>query len=228
MRVFISYRRSDDRHLAGRLQDRLADAFGDDNVFYDVDSIPVGADFREVIRSTLQTVDVVLALVGPGWSSERLTQPNDVVRLELAMAFDLAKPVIPVLVDDAAMPAPSSLPPELERLAHLHAAPLRPDPGFHPDTQRLIDAITSLAESARPRDPLRESAPRTGLLRSHEPEDLPATRSAAGQSRSWTFGQRTEGRRLSLAFSPVGTLLTSAGDARPGRTGAVRLWELEG
>ncbi len=40
MRVFLSYRRADDLFLAGRLRDRLAEDFGEENVFFDVDSIP--------------------------------------------------------------------------------------------------------------------------------------------------------------------------------------------
>ena len=48
MRVFLSYRRNDDRHLAGRLRDVLATEFGAGNVFLDVDSIGGGKDFRVV------------------------------------------------------------------------------------------------------------------------------------------------------------------------------------
>ena len=41
-RVFVSYRREDTSHLAGRLSDRLAERLGSDNVFMDVDSIDPG------------------------------------------------------------------------------------------------------------------------------------------------------------------------------------------
>jgi hypothetical protein len=43
--VFISYRRQESSGLAGRLYDRLADRFGDDQVFMDVDTIALGVDF---------------------------------------------------------------------------------------------------------------------------------------------------------------------------------------
>jgi len=36
--IFISYRRHDSSHLAGRLYDRLADRFGEGQVFIDVDA----------------------------------------------------------------------------------------------------------------------------------------------------------------------------------------------
>ena len=50
--IFVSYRRADTNHVAGRLCDRLGYAFGKEHVFYDVDSIKVGTDFRAAIRSS--------------------------------------------------------------------------------------------------------------------------------------------------------------------------------
>ena len=49
----MSYRRADDHHFIGRLHDRLCGAFGDDMVFRDIDSIPAGTNFRNVILRTL-------------------------------------------------------------------------------------------------------------------------------------------------------------------------------
>lgn len=40
--IFVSYRRQESSHLAGRLYDRLASALGDENVFIDVDTIEPG------------------------------------------------------------------------------------------------------------------------------------------------------------------------------------------
>ena len=48
-KIFLSYRRDDTQHVAGRLYDRLADHFGQENIFMDVDSIEPGLDFIEVI-----------------------------------------------------------------------------------------------------------------------------------------------------------------------------------
>jgi hypothetical protein len=39
-RIFISYRREDSEHIAGRLYDRLHAHFGRDNVFMDIDRRP--------------------------------------------------------------------------------------------------------------------------------------------------------------------------------------------
>ena len=65
VRVFMSYRRADDRHFIGRLHDRLCVAFGEEKVFRDIDSIPPGTNFRQVILRTLDEVDAVVAVIGP-------------------------------------------------------------------------------------------------------------------------------------------------------------------
>ena len=140
MRVFLSYRRTDDRHLAGRLRDVLAIEVGDDNVFFDVDSITAGQDFRVAIRDYIDGIDVMIALIGPRWDSSRLAVTTDPVRMELAEAFRRAKPVIPVLIEDTPMPSPGELPHELEQLSFLNALVVRPDPDFRGDAARVARA----------------------------------------------------------------------------------------
>jgi hypothetical protein len=43
--IFLSYRRQESMHVAGRLYDRLAGHFGTPRVFMDVDTIEPGVDF---------------------------------------------------------------------------------------------------------------------------------------------------------------------------------------
>ena len=45
-KVFLSYRRGDSADVTGRIDDRLVTSFGRENVFKDLDSIPLGMDFR--------------------------------------------------------------------------------------------------------------------------------------------------------------------------------------
>jgi hypothetical protein len=68
-RVFVSYRRADTPHVAGRLFDRLEARFGTGNVFMDVDSIEPGLDFAEAIGAC----DVLLALIGPTGSTRSMS-----------------------------------------------------------------------------------------------------------------------------------------------------------
>ena len=143
--VFISYRREDSRHQAGRLHDRLVAHFGSEQVFKDVDSIPLGLDFRQVLTEQVAGCDVFLAVIsdtwlsiaGKGWT-RRLDDPGDFVRIEVEAALDRKIPVIPVLVGSSSVPQSEELAESLRRLAFRNGLPVRPDPDFHNDVDRLI------------------------------------------------------------------------------------------
>jgi hypothetical protein len=62
--IFISYRREDSIAYSGRLYDRLTLEFGKGQVFMDIDSIDLGADFIEVIEQTFAACDAVLVVIG--------------------------------------------------------------------------------------------------------------------------------------------------------------------
>jgi TIR domain len=54
--------------MAGkRLHDRLAQAFGRNNLFMDVDHIPAGVDFVDYLHSQVAACDIFLAVIGPNW-----------------------------------------------------------------------------------------------------------------------------------------------------------------
>src|SRR5262245_32220300 len=101
--IFLSYRRQESSHLAGRLYDRLADRFGEDQVFMDVDTLEPGADFAEAIFRAVASCQVLLAIIGPAWLSSadgqgrrRLDEPDDIVRLEIEAALERGVRVIPI------------------------------------------------------------------------------------------------------------------------------------
>ena len=75
LRVFMSYRRTDDANFTGRFHDKLIGIFGDANVFRDIDSIPAGTRFEDVITARLADVDAVVALIGPTWAA-RIGSPS--------------------------------------------------------------------------------------------------------------------------------------------------------
>jgi TIR domain len=159
-RVFISYRRGETAYPAGWLFDRLAERFGDDQVFKDVDSIELGDDFVEVITAAVGACDVLLALIGDQWltmtgedGSPRIQDPDDFVRLEIEAALARNVRVIPVLVDGATMPHADELPPSIASLARRQALELSPS-RFHSDTDRLLEMLDkTLAEVHATRQP---------------------------------------------------------------------------
>jgi hypothetical protein len=65
--IFISYRRGEASYIAGRLYDQLADRFGDDRVFIDVDNVELGIDFAKAVTQAVSTSEVLLAVIGPHW-----------------------------------------------------------------------------------------------------------------------------------------------------------------
>lgn len=145
--IFISYRREDSAYPAGWLFDRLADHFGPDRVFKDIDSIQLGDDFPEKIRAAVGSCAVLLAVIGERWlivtgadGERRLDDPKDYVRLEIEAALARNVLVIPVLTNGTRMPRASQLPPSLQKLSDRHALELGPD-HFHSDTCRLVSAL---------------------------------------------------------------------------------------
>src|SRR5829696_494204 len=78
LRLFISYRRRPDSHLARLLKEELTDAFGDGAVFRDVDDITPGEAFPQSIQRAVDSCDVFIALITPGWieSSAKLRDPD--------------------------------------------------------------------------------------------------------------------------------------------------------
>ncbi len=148
-KIFLSYRRVD-QAFAGRIYDRLKERFGEDRIFKDVDNIPLGRDFRKVLANEVQACQVVVVAIGPDWlnlkdadGNRRLDTPRDFVRTEIELALERDIPVIPLLLENTAMPAESELPDSIKNLAYRQAARVRPDPDFDHDIGRLCAAIDS-------------------------------------------------------------------------------------
>jgi TIR domain len=146
-RIFLSYRREETDFPAGWLHDRLAAHFGRDQVFRDVDDIPLGANFPEVIAKAVASCDVLLALIGAQWvtitdeeGKRRLDDPNDFVRLEIEAALQRGVLVIPILVRGSKMPPARQLPASLADLVHRNALELSPT-SFEFDTGRLLKVL---------------------------------------------------------------------------------------
>ncbi|MGZ8758761.1 MAG: toll/interleukin-1 receptor domain-containing protein [Aeromicrobium sp.] len=145
--VFISYRRDETAYAAGWLYDRLADRFGADKIFKDIDSIDFGDDFVGVITAAVGSCDVLLALIGNEWVTitgedgrRRLDDPADFVRVEIEAALARDVRVIPVLVDGASMPHAEALPASLRTLVRRHALELSPSQ-YAFDTGRLLKVL---------------------------------------------------------------------------------------
>jgi hypothetical protein len=92
--------------------------------FHRFGSIPAGADYAHELLANVRAATVVLAIVGPRWlcpdpatNRGALDSPTDWVRRELAAAFEAGVRVVPILTDDATMPAENDLPADIGRFA---------------------------------------------------------------------------------------------------------------
>lgn len=118
----------------------------------DVTAIQPGRDFRKAIDQSLAACRVLLALIGQDWleskhapGHRRLDDPNDFVRMELALALQRDIPVIPVLVRGAKVPQPEQLPDDLQELAYRNAVELTHS-RWKSDVQVLIHALQAYVE----------------------------------------------------------------------------------
>ena len=90
-RLFVSYARADARKV--HLLVKLVRATGAP-VFLDTDSIPSGAKWREALAEALSNAEAVVVF----WSTS--AAKSEEVATEYAEGIRLAKPIIPVCLDD--------------------------------------------------------------------------------------------------------------------------------
>ena len=153
-KIFVSYRRADSADVTGRICDRLAAQFGREAVFTDVDSIPLGVNFRTHIEQIVASCDVFIAVIGRDWigkkaqesETRRIDDPRDFVRIEVESALKRDIPIIPTLVRGAEIPNIHSLPEAIQELAYRNGISVRPDPDFHRDMDRFISGLNLLMD----------------------------------------------------------------------------------
>ena len=148
MKIFINYRRADSADVAGRIYDYIRENVKGGVIFKDVDSIPLGVDFRTFIDEAVRGSDVMLVIIGNQWLSvhdengrRRLDDPNDFVRLEIEAALRRNISVVPLFVQDVTGLSDQDLPGELRALAYRNGTRIRHDPDFHTDMDRLLRGL---------------------------------------------------------------------------------------
>ncbi len=143
LKCFISYRRHDllVKGMIHRFYDELTLHFGGDNIFFDIDTIPPGQDFHQVLDSAVAKADVLLAVIGPDWANilkKRKKDPRDYVRIEIESALRRKIPIVPVLIDQTRIPSRRQLPADIRDLAARHWVQIDSGSGFVESVRRLI------------------------------------------------------------------------------------------
>lgn len=142
--IILSYRREDSAGVTGRIFDRLAQEFGVDRVFMDIDSMPAGVDFHHHLQTILADCGALLVVIGKSWRSQRKGQParimdpDDWVRIEVETALERGIPLVPLLIDGASLPSREQLPESLWPLLRRNALTVDSGRDFHAQLSRLV------------------------------------------------------------------------------------------
>ena len=153
-KIFLCYRREDTQGFARGIYQDLADNYGHEQVFRDIDSIPAGARWSDWIESRVSQCSVMIVLIGNIWLSakdnagkRRLDSSKDWVRQEIKAALTRGIPIIPVRVQGAPMPSEEDLPPSIADLTGFQSAEVT-DSRWAFDVGRLVEAIDNLIASS--------------------------------------------------------------------------------
>jgi len=147
VKIFLSYRREDSKWPTQWIYNDLADHFGPESVAFDIDTIPLGTDFREYLNQEVSKCDILLAVIGDQWLeilNQRLDQPNDFVRIEIQAALKREIPVVPILVGSKSVPSEKELPPDLAKLSYKQATEVRAGADLHSHLKRLVNGLDRL------------------------------------------------------------------------------------
>ncbi len=230
--VFICYRREDAAGFAGRIYDRLKNGLGRENVFIDVDNIPAGRDFVEVLTERVGRCDALVAVIGRNWlasadkdNRRRLDDPNDFVRIEIEAALERNVPVIPVLVDGAVMPQADDLPQALKKFARRQGIEISHN-RFDSDAERLTRVLSAIeteavhgSESEAPGAQQHDGGPSGPAGEGRQPAETTPTAPAPSNKRLARVGlagaAAMVGLALLLAFESFRLLQGGAPETRP-------------
>ena len=218
--IFISYRRQDSTAETHRIYDRLLNYFDESCVFQDVDSIPLGVNFRDFLAQEIVRCHVVLVVIGPSWltvtdedGNRKLDSPTDWVRIEIEHALQRKIPVIPLLVRGAQMPEATDLPDSLKALSDFQSIPIRENKDFSRDMERLVDGINMLfsnstqASSDENTDAL-ASQPASGRSNAREGRSRPSMSNSISSSGSIPRNKKSTYRPQTRSFDSWGNTTT--------------------
>jgi hypothetical protein len=160
-KIFLNYRRTDTKQLAGRIFDRLRVAFPQFTIFMDYEEIPIGENFKTYISDTLKDTSLTLVIVGPTWAhttkgiwpfqKKRLFDPNDYVRIEIELSISNKIKIVPILVEGATPSSLTNLPISIKDLKDYQAYTLN-TAEFRRDVEELVRQLSSALNLHRVED----------------------------------------------------------------------------
>jgi len=182
--IFINYRGSDEGWATDFVSDRMTQAFGEDAVFKAGTAIPIGEDFRSVLRKEAASCPVMLVCIGPGWLTavapdgrHRLNLPGDWVQEEIATALEAGNHVVPLLFgnrNEVSVPEPGQLPESIRDMVYRQALRLIPGRMLGATVPILVDRLAELVPelAERRRDQSAAAVVLRSLARTEDAEEL--------------------------------------------------------
>lgn len=158
MDIFISYRRQDTSGYALALRRELTRSLPDSKVFLDVESLDAGERWKDVVCDRVGSCDLVLVVIGDEWlvtrdGHKKIDREEDPVRFELVTALGRENmTIMPVLVEEARMPAPADLPADVRALCERHAHQIH-DRTYDQDVNALVELLTRRSAESTPHLP---------------------------------------------------------------------------
>lgn len=144
--IFVNYRTLDAQFGAAAIYELLATRFDRDRIFLDNHSIEPGTTYPARIREALETMRVLLVLIGPRWlvadprSPGRLLihDERDWVRQEIQRGLERDVRIVPILLEGSRLPDPLLLPDAVRPLVYCQAIEV--------SHQRLGEDVNQLAD----------------------------------------------------------------------------------
>ena len=133
--VFISFQ-PEDAAWAARIRDSLKSRTAPDD-------LGRGIDFANALVTRARDVDFVLLIIGNNWLAD-INDKRSPIRIEIEAALARKIPVVPVLVDEAAMPERSTVPHNLEALAELQPFQITPEQ-FNSEMEQIANTLRARA-----------------------------------------------------------------------------------
>jgi formylglycine-generating enzyme len=165
-------------------------------VFIDIEGLSLDIDYTKVIDAHLADCEVMLALIGHTWLQEIQKRAATVVedddgnepdwvRVELTRGLLRGIPVVPVLIEDALLPAKKDLPTELKGLRNRNGMELHAR-FFDDQTGRLVREIAKIIAT-----PISAATAARPVIRQPEPPATKPTPAAPGRER-WMSNEGTD------------------------------------
>src|SRR4051794_11791708 len=100
LKVFVNYRRADEKIFVELLRTHFMFRYGQEHVFMDFESLPPFTNFEEFIRQAVRDSDVVAMMIGKRWTELMETKAargeRDYVLIEPEEALKANKVIAPI------------------------------------------------------------------------------------------------------------------------------------